>query len=85
MKLSFGEAVAVGGLGCIIILILLALFLALGVGFWGCIAMAVTTYILPLFDINYDLTWTQAFGIGFLVCIVIWILRSAVGVTVQSS
>jgi len=72
------EAVAGGCLlliGGVVLVILLAFFT---LAFWAIILMAIFHIVLPLFDLSYDFSWRQAFGLGFI-C---WLITSTLKPTV---
>lgn len=62
--MSTGETVAVGCLIALLGALLVAGVLALSIVVFGGLAMLLMNVILPLFDVNYPLTYTQAGGVG---------------------
>ena len=54
---------AVGVFGCL----LLAVVMGLSIAVTACIAMAVCNWALPMFDIDFPITFTQGCGIGVIV------------------
>lgn len=69
-KLTTGEKIALtGGIG-LLGLLAVCVIMAFGVCFWGAVAFVLMNYLLPLFDVNYPLTVTQALGAGAaLICV----------------
>lgn len=82
-KLSTGEKIGVGvmvGLGG---LVLIVLILALSVSVFAGLAYLLMNIILPLFDVNYQLTWTQCFGAGGAIVIIRALLSSVLSVNIS--
>ncbi|MCI0564659.1 MAG: hypothetical protein MN733_39835 [Nitrososphaera sp.] len=63
-KLSTGQQIAVGGAIGVMVLVVVALIVVLNISSLACLAILLMNVILPLFDVNYPLTWVQAYGVG---------------------
>ena len=82
-KMSNGEAVAVGCIVGFLGLLLIVFIIGLSVVIFGGLAMLLMNVILPLFDVNYPLTYTQAGGVGLGLVAVRAMLSGLFSVTVN--
>lgn len=69
-KMSTGQSIAVVLVVGVLGLLLVAGIAAISIGLFACLAMLLMNVIMPLFDVSYPLTWTQAFGVGGAIVII---------------
>lgn len=69
MRRKSNDAALFATLG-LIGLVVIALVIAFSVSVFACLAMVLMNVILPLFDVEYPLTWLQAFGVGGAILII---------------
>ena len=78
-KTSVAESLAIFSVVGLVGAFCIALILTVSVGIFACLAMLLMNVIMPLFDVDYPLTWLQAFGVGGAILII----KAAVGGVVQ--
>lgn len=82
-RYTAGQQVAAGLCVAVLGLLLVAGMLGFGVALFGGLAMLLTNIVLPLFDLHYELTYTQAGGVGLGIIIVRAIFGGLFQVTVK--
>ena len=60
------------------VIVLIPLIYLLVMSVWAVALMFICWYILPLFEINYELTWLQSYGASFIIVLVFSLLRGIV-------
>lgn len=67
---TFAEATALGCGMIIVFVTVFALILALSISIWAGLAMLICNWILPMFDVNYPITFLQGCGIGVVLTVI---------------
>lgn len=78
-----GQQVAAGLCVAVLAVLMVVGMLGFAVALFGGLAMLLTNIVLPLFDVHYELTYTQGAGVGLGIVIVRGLLGGVFNVTVK--